>query len=159
MTNSPGISRLKATIASNPVQWAGTVRRLHGLDIGYCAPNNLGLGVDKMEASHNCMNPVRAGDFLSLFDGIDDPGMSATGKNHQPFSFYLEEERLLAGEGIRFEILATLDQKRLRHLLIGGNPFDIPLKYAPGTISTGLVTSTTLARKPRGLPSLAAQGL
>ena len=77
------------------------------------------------------MNPVRVGDFLSLFDGIDDPGMGTTGENHQPFSFYLEEERLFTREGIRFEILAALNQKRLRHLFIGGNPFDVPRKVRP----------------------------
>jgi hypothetical protein len=106
--------------------------RPHRLDIGHRALNDLGLGIDEMEASHDGVDLVRAGDFLRLFDGIDNPGMSATGKDHQSFSFYLEEERLLTGEGIMFEILAALYQKRLRHLLIGGNPLDVPYKVRTG---------------------------
>ena len=116
---------------------AGTVGRhddvrLHGLDIGYRALNNLGLGVDEMEASHNGVELVRAGAFLRLSDGIDDTGMGATGEDHQSFAFDLEKERLLTREGIRFEIIAALNEKRLGNLFIGGNPLDVAGKIGAG---------------------------
>jgi hypothetical protein len=65
---------------------------------------------------------------LSLHYHVDDSGMSASGNNHQVFSFHIEEKPLFPAKIIRFGLLPAFNEKCRGHFFLGFDPLDVPRK-------------------------------
>jgi hypothetical protein len=88
-----GMAWARACAARHPVQWAGMADLGQSVDGGF--DDRLECWTAEVKAADDRGNGVDAGESARVADDIDDPGVAAPRKHHQPVTGDMDDEGLI----------------------------------------------------------------